>query len=311
MLGGGASTLLSRQAILNLSPSEVAVMLLALPAHGILWSRRREYVNAVLCREENNGRPILECLCKEYVLTSVLLSAVLKVKEVWVYRSWIVSQWINYYYSTCHGIREEDRQGLIGRLALQDNVLFCFAAENHRLNYNAWQYRREVYIARSIHTSDQCALLTEEMNMGMRFLRTNNGDSSAVSYLLFLLRHAETVHVLPFLHDCWRQLLSFTQLELRLRADKGHECMWYLRLELVKWALRQTSLSCGWTVEEELNWVSAFVDGAAGGLLTPVNVARDAWVRCSGDGCWSSYYACRYGLQLISVIKGGAWPGSC
>ncbi|CCW62624.1 unnamed protein product [Phytomonas sp. EM1] len=241
-------------------------------------------------------------------------------------------------------------------LSLDDEVL-SFASDKHPMNYNAWQYRR-ARLTMLLGCSHDCCLLKGTMSSIHRdllqcnaedvmcYLETHNGDSSACSFLLFLLyqctsNEREEPHgagnavdspyspctskdEVPLFVFLWRRLLCFTQRELRRHADKGHEGMWYLRLGLIHYALSMNSktpslcypLLSSWTVADELEWTSVYIEGFRDmmttgvksswrnrGLLAPCSDLAQAWAESSGSTAWSSYLATRYGLHLLRWLQ--------
>ncbi|CCW65943.1 unnamed protein product [Phytomonas sp. Hart1] len=179
----------------------------------------------------------------------------------------------------------------------------------------------------------------------MSYLEIHNADSSACAFLLFLFHqcapnegadlhegedssdvpdnHRRSRVERPFSVFLWNSLMTFTQRELHRHVDKGHEGMWSLRLGLIHYALTFNSKNLllgspflsSWTVADELEWISVYVEGfydktAMGvdngaldeGLLAPCGDLARAWVESSGSAAWSSFLATRYGLQLIRLL---------
>ncbi|KAG5477848.1 hypothetical protein LSCM1_05150 [Leishmania martiniquensis] len=107
----------------------------------------------------------------------------------------------------------------------------------------------------------------------------------------------------------WRSFMAVTQAEIRLHSEKGHECMWHLRLGLVQWACTRSPhhrvLSL-WSAEDELRWVSAYAGlhllDSAHALLSPVTGLPHAWSESSGSPAWTSFNAARYGCQLAAIL---------
>lgn len=261
---------------LLLSPEASAVVLLLAPGSDYLWGARKASLASAARRR----------LLKELVLCDAVLSFYHKTGEAWVHRGWCLQ-------------RLGDREPAAALALLQSgDGAFFYAAAAHPLNYNAWAYRRRCVLA--LPATVRAAAWVAEGERVASFIKVHNSDASAASYLLFVLDRSGD-------EGLWRALMRLTQAGLRTHADKGHECLWMLRLGLVEWAVgRGKGSGCGsaWTVADELDWVSAQVWAASPRLLAPVSrAASEAAVECNGSLGWNSYYACRYGLQLLALVS--------
>ncbi|RNF09919.1 alkyl and aryl transferase [Trypanosoma rangeli] len=284
----------------------LAVSLLLLPAHTDLWNGRRrglrETARASAVAEERVVHFLLPLLLQEILLTSLLLSFHYKKQEVWVHRWWVVHQILTLDDLDLEAFHTHDRA-----------VLFE-AADGHPMNYNAWNYRRQVFAClfkrENITEGTIRALLLEELNAVVEFFERHNGDTSATVYLTFLLEQAtarwgatDDGHKFVASH-VWRRLLSVTAQELRRHYDKGHEAVWVLRLALMRWALWERP-SCGWTLQDELEFIDTYAAVATvlGEEEGGANMRPDiTWVNVSGSCWWTSYHAVRYGVQLLRML---------
>ncbi|RNF21812.1 alkyl and aryl transferase [Trypanosoma conorhini] len=289
----------------RLSPEGVLpALLLLLPAHTDLWNeRRRGLQEAALANAATGQRDARSLLLQEYLLTSLLLSFHYKKQEVWVHRWWVVQRLLTLGGANLELFCSHDR-----------SVLFE-AADRHPMNYNAWNYRRQLFACllqrdRAAEAAAR-ALLLEELDAVVEFFERHNGDSSATAYLAFLLEQATawwsgTGEGHSFLASrVWGRLLSVTAQELRRHYDKGHEAVWVLRLALMRWALRERP-ACGWTLHDELVFVAAYASVKTAlaeeedGASMPPELT---WVDVSGSCWWTSYHAVRYGVQLLRMLQ--------
>jgi hypothetical protein len=317
---------------------------------GFIISRRR-WLRASIRVSETQSLTAskLRLFVKEVVLLELMLSVAPKLKSLWEYRLWILTQILHSDLFSSLSTSSNSLESLLVRLQRQDDASFFAAAHNHPMNYNAWHYRRCLKklltpfivratlsfpaIERSAHYDCQCVI---------KFIREHNGDSSATSYLLFLLRELETkTHARPIeklentlqspsnseegrlvsgktvgeettmysASALWKLLMVLTQEEIRRHFEKGHESMWYLRLELIRWALSKRSrlnLWSSWTVKDELGWISVYVDATSilehAQLLSPVSAMPHAWAESFGSLAWTSYNAARYGVEFLSIL---------
>ncbi|KAH9597071.1 hypothetical protein LSM04_001804 [Trypanosoma melophagium] len=304
----------------HLSTEMVFLALLLLPAHSTLWNQRRRSLSAFL-HNDNNKNDMDKCqrdrsflvlaLLQELLFTSLLLSLHYKMQEVWVHRWWIVQELFK-----IDGMR-------LKAFLWHDRLVLQEAADKHLMNYNAWNYRRNVFTrilkiekeknaANGVESEEMRSLFLEETSIVLRFFETHNADTSAVSYLIYLLQEASATYpplpvnaelqdwisFLPF--HIWRLLMNTTAQELRRHYDKGHETVWVLRLALMQWALH-TKPPCGWTLQDELQYIMLFA--------TSVWNSEDndkmedvTWLDVSGSCRWTSYHATRYGLQILQMV---------
>lgn len=123
----------------------------------------------------------------------------------------------------------------------------------------------------------------------------------------------------------WADAFALTQRQLRVHADKGHECFFFLRLGLIRLALAHNSSSAviihsGWTVADELSWASVLADGPpspsaaslpTAQLLEPTPPLRAAWVQCSGNYGFTAFLAAQYALQVIALVRPRAHGSDC
>ncbi|ORC88838.1 uncharacterized protein TM35_000152690 [Trypanosoma theileri] len=310
----------------------VLLALLFLPSHCTLWNQRRQSLNTFLHSDsvdmhdgQHRRRSILIVLLQELLFTSLLLSFYYKMQEVWVYRWWIVQELLK-------------RGGInVEAFLWHDRLVLQEAADKHLMNYNAWNYRRNVFTRILEMEKNETdvdieeeegrgggrvqQLFLEETNITLRFFETHNADTSAVSYLIFLLQQASTIFsssypdvtsddplsqwklFLPF--RIWRLLLQASARELTRHCDKGHEAVWVLRLALMQWAL-QTRPPCGWTLRDELEYIMLFAAAATSVWRDEEEEAkiRDVtWLDVSGSYRWTSFHAARYGLQLLQMVQ--------
>lgn len=323
----------------SMHPTLVAVVWVGAPQIDIFATHRRRWLSQTCfahCDSTTSSDELHQAL-KEFVLIDLFLSVGPKLKSLWEYRLWLCDRMHAAGMLSFSLSRQEAAQMQITDFVAQDDELFFAAAHNHPMNYNAWHYRRLRFCL--LHDSGAnsaakligaCAAAAAECERVMEFIRNHNGDSSATAYLLFLLEQQEALDskrsvllthderpagscnqnsYCALAPDLWRSMLALTQTEVRRHAEKGHECIWHLRLGLVTWACKQpadTPIAFGWRVEDELRWVSAFVDAEAAisgdTLLSPVPVLRQAWTESSGSEAWTSYNAARYGIQLSTLL---------
>lgn len=288
----------------TLTQDLIAVALLFFPAHGDLWNARRRWLKTTLgtkTANENNASFVL-MLLREILLTSLLVSCHAKRQEIWVHRCWVVQQLV-----ALGGIHPDVFQA-------HDRAVLLEAADRHPMNYNAWNYRRQVFTlffhSGKVQKSGDTGLsllLFQEVDSVVHFFERHNGDTSAVSYLFFLLEQATAQRDAAGDGSgsralcVWRRLLAVTARELRRHFDKGHEAVWVLRLALVRWALRERVL-CGWTLRDELRFVVVYTALAEWGEENGT-VPGVSWVDISGSHRWTAYHASRYGIQLLRVVQ--------
>ncbi|KPA79293.1 hypothetical protein ABB37_05758 [Leptomonas pyrrhocoris] len=328
-----------------------AILWLCNPQLECFISHRRRWLLDSLCAPDAAipSAEKMRLLVNAVVLLDLLLSVCPKLKSLWEFRLWIVKQMFSRHLLT--SVKGgNSSESLLLRWQLQDDVCFFTAAHNHPMNYNAWHYRRCVHKLLCASASESPNVLETvdkivlyESQRIVHFIREHNGDSSAASYLLFLL-HEEDVRdqmltlknsqgitqpqpepsqglrqsaeengkftrACPCAPRLWTYLMRCTQEEIRRHCEKGHEAMWCLRLELVRWAFKKTSrvgLFSSWNLENELEWVSAYVAAVSSApsdkLLAPVSVFPHAWTDSFGSLAWTSYNAARYGLELLRVL---------
>lgn len=343
----------TRAILAHKSPAFVALSWLCNPQLDCFISFRRRWLRDSFCAAEDQApaNTKLHLILEEVVLLDLLLSVCPKLKSLWEYRLWVVNQMFKQCSPYWLGKNRISTDLLCSRFQQQDDVSFFMAAHNHPMNYNAWHYRRCIeeacYLPTTVlkDSSDVAErVIRYDCEKVVAFIREHNGDSSATSYLLFLLNMqdkrdslravqvlktdletplGDTELLFPLtstaltkredrdsISDLWKYLMCCTQKEIRRHCEKGHDCMWYLRLELVRWALSERSqvhLCSSWTVLDELEWVCAFVDATSSSscdkLLSPVSALPHAWTESSGSLEWTSYNAARYGLQLLSVLQ--------
>ncbi|CBH13700.1 hypothetical protein, conserved [Trypanosoma brucei gambiense DAL972] len=293
----------------NLPRFSVVLLLLIMPAHSSLWSARRRWIETCTANGEDHSRSFL---FQEVLVTSLLLNFYYKVQEVWVHRWWVVERLLSHPGINLEVSNDHDRGVLME------------AADKHPMNYNAWNYRRQVFenilnITQNASRCRSCAstpsLLQQEVEIALRFFETHNGDTSAASYLIFLLHKAETIRsdsaegkynqdsgvcAGSLVHSVWKRLMLASTQELRRHWDKGHEAVWVLRLALIHWALCIRPM-CGWSLEDEMHLISVYME-----LPTLhdewVGLSEVTWVAASGSPSWTSFYAARYGVQLLKLV---------
>ncbi|KAG5478330.1 hypothetical protein CUR178_05045 [Leishmania enriettii] len=358
----------TRAMLSDLHPTVVALAWACTPQHDIFASTRRRWLSETCftaeTKVENSQR--LHQAMKEFLLLDLFLSICPKLKLLWEYRQWLCSSMCRWglLIDNPEGVNEAALQIL--RFEAQDDQLFFMAARNHPMNYNAWHYRRLRF--RTLHANaskmrtrwDRARVVIQiDSEKVIQFIREHNGDSSAASYLLFLLHEQEALDskvdtsfsdadllvkdthqggveprrshaeeepdtseggeggrrisdgfpVLRLAPPLWKTLMATTQTEIRLHGEKGHECMWHLRLGLIQWACTrspQYRLLSAWRAEDELRWVSTYValhlEDAADALLSPLSELPNAWTESSGSAAWTSLNAARYGCQLTSIL---------
>ncbi|CAJ1989272.1 hypothetical protein conserved [Leishmania donovani] len=359
----------TRAMLSDLPPTVVALAWACIPQHDIFVSLRRRWLRETCFTTESkaeSGQKLHHAM-KEFVLLDLFLSLCPKLKSLWEYRQWLCSNMCGCGL-LIDGPKEGEGTALpILKFEAQDDQLFFMAAHTHPMNYNAWHYRRRRF--RSLHANPSkvcarwdCARVAIQMDSEqvIEFIREHNGDSSATSYLLFLLQEqdaldgkgdssiSEAGSVMEDSHQAagelhrsgtkehfnvgkegengtrvgegcprtalapalWRNLMVFTQTEIRRHSEKGHDCMWHLRLGLIQWACtrsRQNTVLSLWSAEDELRWASTYVglhlvDGIDA-LLSPVSALPYSWSESSGSSAWTSFNASRYGCQLASLLS--------
>lgn len=329
---------ITRAMLRHKSQAFVALSWLCNPQLEPFIACRRLWMRDGICAGDQSATPnaMLRLFLKEIILLDLLLSVGPKLKCLWEYRLWIIVQMATRQLLTHTSSSEGPACLSVVRLQRQDDVTFFTAAHNHPMNYNAWHYRRCVsqacYLPLPLLGDTSLVagrIIRYDHEKVLEFIQKHNGDCSATAYLLFLLELQEKRDDLRRLQgtpqlnaskdqgrlesdsapSVWKSLMHCTQEEIRRHCEKGHDSMWYLRLELIRWALSRPSratLLSSWTVEDELKWVSAYADADAGGnyagLLAPLSVLPHAWAESFGSLAWTSYNASRYGLQLLSVL---------
>ncbi|CAJ1026898.1 hypothetical protein, conserved [Leishmania shawi] len=359
----------TRAMLSNLHPSVVALAWACIPQHDIFVSFRRRWLREKCFATEDtvSNSQKLYCVMKEFVLLDLFLSLFPKLKSLWEHR-----QWLCYNMCSCGLLIDNpkyvDETTLpILQFEAQDDQSFFMAAHNHPMNYNAWQYRRLRFRTLHVNMSKagarwDCASVAIQMDCEqvIRFIREHNGDSSAASYLLFLLYEqdaldtkgdaclcvTETLMKSPHqvggephrryseeqlntdkkdesrkcASECspiaalapamWKSLMAITQTEIRRHSEKGHECIWHLRLGLIQWACMrspQSRVLSLWSAEDELRWTSTYarlhLTEGEDALLSPVSALPYAWSESSGSSAWTSFSASRYGYQLASILR--------
>ncbi|CBZ27522.1 conserved hypothetical protein [Leishmania mexicana MHOM/GT/2001/U1103] len=359
----------TRAMLSDLHPTVVALAWACLPQHDIFVSLRRRWLRETCFITEGKAESgqKLHHVMKELVLLDLFLSLCPKLKSLWEHRQWLSFNMCAYGLLT-DGPKEGNENAVpIFQFEAQDDQLFFMAAHTHPMNYNAWQYRRLRFRALHASASDVCAkwdhahvAIQMDSEQVMQFIREHNGDSSATSYLLFLLQEQDALDrkgdaslsgagaVMEDPHQAagelrrsgtkehfdvdregesgtrvcegctrsalapalWRSLMAFTQTEIRLHSEKGHECIWHLRLGLIQWACTRSpenSLLSLWSAEDELRWASTYVElhlvDGVDALLSPVSAFPYAWSESSGSSAWTSFNASRYGCQLASLLR--------
>ncbi|CAG9574666.1 conserved hypothetical protein [Leishmania major strain Friedlin] len=358
----------TRAMLSDLHPTVVAVAWACIPQHEIFVSLRRRWLRETcftIDGKADSGQN-LHCAMKEFVLLDLFLSLCPKLKSLWEHRQWLCSSMCDCGF-LIDGPKEGEEAALPTlQFEVQDDQLFFMAAHTHPMNYNAWHYRR--LRLRTLHASPSnvCArwdrariAIQMDSEQVIQFIREHNGDSSATSYLLFLLHEQDALdgkrdaslseagavmedphQAAGELHNSgtkehfnvskegeggtrvgegcprtalapalWRNLMAVTQTEIRRHSEKGHECMWHLRLGLIQWACTrspQNRVRSLWSAEDELRWASTYagldlVDGIEA-LLSPVSALPYAWSESSGSSAWTSLNASRYGCQLTSLL---------
>lgn len=326
------------------------------PESEAFFSTRYHRVNTVLSEHKKGYQHgvAMKTVIKEIALVDLLLYLRPKLKPLWQYRLWLFTQLITYDLLKSYENDEPSKIKILSRVCQLSNVTALLAADRHPMNYNAWHYRRcasKVFICAlaALTSSPEKVdkLADADLQHVLEFVRVHNGDTSAASYLLFLLAEQETrdqaraklsleghtegspaalqsvpqatVNAAATLSayssssKLWKVLMQCTQEEIRRHCEKGHESMWYLRLELVRWAVTRSSwceLHSSWNIEDELVWVSAYADAftptGSSGLLSPSPALSQARTESFGTLAWTSYNAARYGLQLLSLL--GFYP---
>ncbi|KPI84323.1 hypothetical protein ABL78_6629 [Leptomonas seymouri] len=342
----------TRLMITDKSAPFIALSWLCSPQNECLIGHRRRWLHDSLCVPEADMTSIekTQLLIKEIIILDLLLSICPKLKSLWEYRLWIVKHIFNSHLLTAAAAEADSLDLLLFRWQQQDDACFFSAAHNHSMNYNAWHYRRcarKAFYA-SFSTLPQALEISVKLTRCdsqrvIHFIREHNGDTSAMSYLLFMLheedvsdqmrasqnsrtttlRRPETSQGLtrptenhmkfssdyPSALQLWKYFMCFTQEEIRRHCEKGHEAMWYLRLELTRWAVTKAScidISSAWSVEDELEWVSTYVAAVSSTspdtLLSPTSGIPHVWTESFGSLAWTSYNAARYGLELLSIL---------
>lgn len=281
----------------TLSDREQLLFLVFMPLNYMLWNTRRQlafrYVNETPRNESINF------LIRELIFMNLLLSLYHKMESIWGYRLYIMEKILSSKFF--------DEKRLLIMYKSEVEVI-SLSAHFHFMNYAAWSYRR--YVCRLFM---KCSLLAEhvfpqEIQSTTKYITEHNGDHSACSYLIFLLENVSKCDTQCTASELWRKLMYFTQTEIRRHCSIGHECIWELRWNLINFALdlnvNSDTLLSSWTIKNELELVSAYIDGYGRMplLLSPKAVER-SWCEVSGDLCWTSYLACRYGLQLLKLCS--------
>ncbi|KAK7197047.1 hypothetical protein NESM_000648600 [Novymonas esmeraldas] len=333
----------TRAALRDMSPEHVALAWACAPQVDLFALLRRGWLRDTCfatCAPASRHN-ILRRVVKEYVLLDLFLSLCPKLKSLWEYRHWLCSRMHahGFFAETLADINEAALP--IAPFVTQDDELFFICAHNHPLNYNAWHYRRQRL--HLLHTNSwesgarrdlAHAVVLADSKAVTHFVREHNGDSSATSYLLFLLHEQDALDekAHPSHHiageamqedgvgtrasQLWRTLMALTQTEIRWHSEKGHECMWHLRLGLVQWACTrppERSVRSQWTIADELTWTAAYADlhlvDGTNNRLSPVGVLPHPWTECSGSPAWTSYSAARYGCRLCAFLSGASTHG--
>ncbi|KAG5503533.1 hypothetical protein JKF63_05673 [Porcisia hertigi] len=359
----------TRAILSGLLPTVVVLAWMCTPQNEIFLPLRRRQLREACFTSEGRGdsHQKLHCVMKEFVLLDLFLSFCPKLKSLWEYRQWLFSNMCDYGFLT-DDLKEDSEASLsIRQFEVQDDQLFFVAAHNHPMNYNAWHYRRQRLrttcgnaLIDTTKRDRACTVIEIDSKQVIEFTREHNGDTSATSYLLFLLLELDSLdkkdnsfffaaeasvkgpqrlsdrlhwschegqlnrekgdkedkrvirgHLLV-LHApaLWRTLMTLTQVEIRRHSEKGHECIWHLRLGLVQWALTRPPQSRPlslWTTEDELEWAAAYAglretDGVDT-LLLPMSTLPHAWTDSFGSFAWTSFNAARYGYQLVSMLR--------
>ncbi|KAG8348212.1 hypothetical protein TRVL_00950 [Trypanosoma vivax] len=284
-----------------LAHDTTALLLLLFPAHNSLWNARRRWLTFNVNRDSKNGGHGGSFLLHELLLTSLLVSFHHKMQEVWVHRWWVVQRLASRNVICAEVFHQHDRAVLLE------------ASDKHRMNYHSWNYRRQAVTFYLLNTQggsggsalalSSITLLQEEVDTTIRFFETHNGDASAVSYLTFLLKQSQTIDSsCVFVRGMWAKLMTTTSRELRRHCDKGHEAVWVLRLALVHWAMK-VRLACGWTLQDELDFVNLFAELPQWPCAEHVLNDRVTWEGVQGSWRGTSYYAAWYGSQLVKWLR--------
>lgn len=286
--------IINRATLARMTLEDVTLALILAPSNYILWNYRREMVSKRVLQLADDSILLL----KELLFSSLILSCHYKLEEVWAYRKFVFNFLVPRYFS--------DKK--LNALIEYDRHVVLKAAHSHPMNYNAWNYRRKILSMPAVCTNTKCTIIHREVDTVLKFLVANNSDRSAISFILFLLNTMDCLLAPLRLQQLWKELLFFTQQEIRRHCELGHECIWEFRLHLILFALehekRRSSFCCAWSIIDELNFISTYVNIYPYGknLLVPSCIER-GWYESWGNVLWTSFYACRYGIQLLNSIR--------
>ncbi|GET89040.1 hypothetical protein, conserved [Leishmania tarentolae] len=358
----------TRTMLSDMHPTIIALAWACIPQHDtfVSFRRRRLRETCFTADDKADVGERLHCVIKEFVLLDLLLSLCPKLKLLWEYRQWLCSSMHN--CGLLNNSKEDNDVALpILQFEAQDDQLFFVAAHNHTMNYNAWHYRRLRFQTLHANASKLCArrdcacvAVQRDSERVIQFIREHSSDSSATSYLLFLLHEQEVLdrkgdaflskegvvvegpsEAAGELHRSstkeyftgdtedssrtpvskgstryalapalWKNFMKVTQTEIRRHTEKGHECIWQLRLGLIQWACSrspESRMQSLWSVEDELRWTSTYLDihlvDGVDALLCPVSPLPYAWAESFGSSAWTSFNASRYGRQLALILR--------
>lgn len=191
------SSSLTRKELSSLPNETIALLMVFTPQNSALVNRRRRELQ-LQCSMMESSKALttqLQLCLKEFVLLDILLCRYLKLDTLWEYRRWLVS--FMFSKNIVSVTNEKDRRVSVAMFMKQEDQLFFFATDHYLMNYNAWSYRRDLLRYLSlIHKLDlviyesTCSVELECQKI-IRFLQTHNRDTSAASYLLFLLHEQE------------------------------------------------------------------------------------------------------------------------
>lgn len=279
------------------SPQDFLVLLVLMPGNYCMWNLKRK--NIICLMENLTKEEKVFILLKELLTTDLILSKFPKSDTIWFYRFFLIESMFKI-------VRQSEM--IVESLFRNEQTTVFVAAHNHCMNYIAWGYFRKVvtyYITQ--FNSLLFSFVESRINNILDFLVEHNSDRSASSCLLFLLNVAIHYNLRCNIHAIWRKLMLFNQREIRRHCEIGHEGMWELRLDLITFALKHRNsdyrIFSSWTAKDELDFVSLYTDGYGlePSLVFPIS-SRQGWCDISGNFCWTSFFALRYGLRLIDLL---------
>eukprot|EP00796_Vickermania_ingenoplastis_P007985 gene7985-5545_t len=274
----------------------VYLALILMPGNPVLWNIKEQYFQDSVSECEAKD-VLLDCM-RELQFSSLLLSLYDKGVNIWHFRKSVMKTVVQLQQASAE-------YNLVPLFEYDLTVLFG-AAHSHTMNYNAWNYHREIIMLLNFTEPASLDYIRREVDSILSFIAYHNGDRSACSFLVFLWTHIISPYFGSLTTEFWKKWLYFSQREIRRHCELGHECMWELRLNLMRFALTRpvnadTFLS-DWTIEDELMFISTYVDGYGNNCLLSPSSGNRAWYENTGGIAWTSFFAAKYGTQFLSLL---------